>query len=107
MVPLRLIVVLIVFALFVQNTCPHGFAGKTTVARTCGHCSLKEHHAASLDRQEGLTAGRTPVHYPFFVLSRPKPIQAYQRGPVASVEPGLTGRYTDALPAERLQPPRG
>ena len=35
---LRSIIFLLAFALLIQNTCPHGFAGKTAVARACTNC---------------------------------------------------------------------
>ena len=103
---LRILVLLLAAALFVQNTCPHGFAGKTTVGRSCGACSLKQHHGPSTDQQTRFSTGQSPAHYPLFLFSLPQSLHVLHPRPLAVLEPVITDRYTDAEPAELLRPPR-
>ena len=100
------LIALLVLALFVQNTCPHGFAGKTSVAKTCDQCAFKEQHLAAASGEHSLFADPSPVHFPLFVFSLPMSAPAFQPGPAAVAEPVIGEPYTDAAPAELLRPPR-
>jgi hypothetical protein len=106
MLRLRPIILLLALALFIQNTCPHGFAGKTTLARTCDRCTLKQQHAPLPDQQNRIAASQTPVHYPLFLFSVPPSVHVLQPGSAIAHEPVVADRYTDATPAEFLRPPR-
>lgn len=96
---------LLVFALLIQNTCPHGFAGKTSLASTCGHCPVKHHVTALQEAQdEALTA--SSVHFPLYVFEAPKIIFTFRFDPIKSARPVLANGYANALPDELLRPPR-
>jgi hypothetical protein len=100
------LILLIVIALFVQNTCPHGFAGKTTVMHSCDQCTFKQQHAPMTDRPARYTGGQAPMHYPLFLCSLPDSLYVLQPGPVRTLEAAIGGRYADVNPAEILRPPR-
>ena len=103
---LRSIRLLLVFALLIQNTCPHGFAGKTAVARACANCPIKHHLMAPQDGQEKIVSGSTPVHFPLYVFEAPKTVHTFRLEPIKSARPVLANGYKDALPDELLRPPR-
>lgn len=102
----RPIILLLAFALLIQNTCPHGFAGKTSVASTCNHCPLKQHHSLSPDLQKKISSDSSSIHFPMFVFAVPKTIHTFQLNPVKSGRPILADRYKDALPDDLLRPPQ-
>ncbi|HUJ18793.1 MAG TPA: hypothetical protein VL197_12460 [Nitrospirota bacterium] len=106
MLKLRPVILLLAFALLVQNTCPHGFAGKTSVTPACGHCSLRQLHASHPDPQLTISSSPSPVHYPLFVFAVPKTVHTFQLDPIKSARLVLVDRYKDALPDELLRPPR-
>jgi hypothetical protein len=105
MLKLRPVILLLAFALLIQNTCPRGYAGKSTVIKGCNHCSLKQLHA-SPGHQKKISSSPSPVHHPLYVFSVPKTIHTLQLDLITSVRPVIADRYTDALPAELLRPPR-
>jgi hypothetical protein len=106
MLKLRSVIIILAFALLIQNTCPHGFAGKTSVVPTCNHCTLKQHHSPSPDGMEKITSGSSSTHFPLFVFAVPKTIHTLQPSPVKSARLILADRYKDALPDELLRPPQ-
>lgn len=105
MLKLRPVILLLAFALLIQNTCPHGFAGKTSVASTCNHCSLK-HHSLSPDPQKKISSDSSSIHFPMFVFAVPKMIHTFQLNPVKSGRLIFADRYKDALPDDLLRPPQ-
>ncbi len=100
------VIFILAFALLIQNTCPHGFAGKTSVASTCKNCSMKQHHSVSPDAQKKITSSAMPVHLPLFVFAVPKTIHTFQLSPITAARPILIDPYKDALPDELLRPPQ-
>jgi hypothetical protein len=45
MLRMRFLIFLVAFAIILQNTCPHGWAGKTAFAAShVSHCSMKDPH---------------------------------------------------------------
>ncbi len=70
------IIFVLAFALLIQNTCPLGAAGKSTVAASCG------------------------------VFAVPKTIHTLEFEPVKSAPLILAESYKDALPDELLRPPQ-
>jgi len=69
---MRLFLFILAFSLVLQNTCPHGFAGKTAFVASHTHdCpSRKSHHAPAKDRGSvDDNAGK--LLYPAFVFSIP------------------------------------
>jgi hypothetical protein len=103
---LRSFIVLLAFALFVQNTCPHGFAGKTVVGTTCGHCPVKHACSASPDGQKGSVSSKPAGHFPLFIFAVQKQVPVFQLEPVAAPRTALANSYEDILPDELLRPPR-
>ncbi len=101
-----LIIIILAFALLIQNTCPHGFAGKTSVAATCKDCPMKRHNSVAPDVQKKITSASLPVHLPLFVFAVPKTIQTFQLSPITTARPVLIDPYKDALPDELLRPPQ-
>ncbi len=100
------IIFILAFALLIQNTCPHGFAGKTSVASTCKHCPMKEHQSLTSDGQKKISSTQSQVHFPLFVFSVPKTIHTFQLNPIETARLVLIDRYTDVLPDELLRPPQ-
>jgi hypothetical protein len=103
---LTLIIALLVFALLVQNTCPFGAAGKSTVAAGCDHCPLKHNFTVSTHGQKEFVSDPSPVHYPLYVFSIPKTVHTFQPSPIQPAQSFLEDNYQDALPEELLRPPR-
>jgi hypothetical protein len=101
----RFVIFLLVFALLIQNTCPHGFAGKTAVARACSNCPVK-HHVAALQEAQGEALSASSVHFPLYVFEAPKIIFTFRLDPVKSARPVLANGYANVLPDELLRPPR-
>jgi hypothetical protein len=102
----RLIIVLLVFALLIQNTCPFGAAGRTTVAAAGDHCCLKYSISMPADGREKIGSAVSPVHYPLYVFSVPKTIHTFHLASLQSARPLLSDNYQNALPDELLRPPR-
>lgn len=96
---------LLVFALLIQNTCPHGFAGKTAVA-PCANCPMKHHLIAPPDGQDQIVSSTFSVHFPLYVFEAPKTVHTFRLEPIKSARPVLANGYSDALPDELLRPPR-
>jgi len=103
---LRSIILLLAFALLVQNTCPFGAAGKSTVASSCEHCQMKHSIMASPDGQKQLVSDSSSIHFPLYVFAVPKTVHTFQLNPIKSARPALAEFYKDALPDELLRPPR-
>jgi hypothetical protein len=98
---------LLVFALLVQNTCLHGFAGKTSFAGKCSHCPSKARTIASPDAKKVLVpANPAPIIHPMYVfnVSKTSPPVPLQR--LRTARPSLGIGYKDALPDDLLKPPR-
>jgi hypothetical protein len=97
---------LLVFALLIQNTCPHGFAGKTGLASTCGHCPLKKCFAATPPGQNDIVSHSPSAHFPLFVFALPKTVHTFHLQPISFSRPILADSYRNALPDELLRLPR-
>jgi hypothetical protein len=106
--PLKLksIIVLLAIALMIQNTCPFGAAGKSTVASSCEHCPLKHSFIVSPDGQKNITSDSPAVHFPVYVFALPKTIHTFDLEPIKSVRLILADSYKDVLPDELLRPPQ-
>ncbi len=100
------IIFILAFALLIQNTCPHGFAGKSSVAATCKHCPMKQQQKMAPDGQKKIMSAHSQVHFPLFVFSVPKTIHTFQLSPIETARAVLIDRYKDALPDELLRPPQ-
>jgi len=101
----KIIILLLAFALLVQNTCPMGAAGKTTVGSNCGKCAMKQSSILSPDGLKRLVTDST-VHFPLYVFSLPKNIHTFHFALVTFARPLFADSYEDALPNELLRPPR-
>jgi|SRR6266540_2335614 len=100
------IIFVLAFALLIQNTCPLGAAGKSTVAASCGHCPLKHHFVVSAAGQKNIAADPSAFHFPLYVFAVPKTIHTLEFEPVKSAPLILAESYKDALPDELLRPPQ-
>ncbi len=100
------IIFILAFALLIQNTCPHGFAGKSSVAAACKNCPMKKHQSVTSEGQKTFSSNPSQVHFPLFVFAVPKTIHTFQLNPIEIVRPILIDRYKDALPDELLRPPQ-
>jgi hypothetical protein len=101
------IILLLVFALLIQNTCPHGFAGKSTLARKCGHCPSKQVTVASPHGQKVISADHhNPANFPMYVLAMPTTAPSTEPVRFRSVWSHRVDDYKDALPDGFWKPPR-
>lgn len=103
---LRSVIFLLAFALLIQNTCPHGFAGKTSLASDCANCPVKHNLTKLLDGGNRIISGASSVHFPLYVFEVLKTIHTFRFEPIKSSRPVLADSYKDALPGELLRPPR-
>ena len=103
---LRSVIFLLTFALLIQNTCPHGFAGKTSLASACATCPMKHRLMTSQAGQDKIVSDSPLTHFPLFVFAVPKTVHTFQLEPSKSLSPVFTDRYQDALPDELLRPPQ-
>jgi hypothetical protein len=102
----RPIILLLAIALLIQNTCPFGAAGKSTVGHDCGHCQMKHSVKASPVGQKQFVSDSSSVHFPLYVFAVSKTVHTFRLCPVQSARPVLADFYKDALPDELLRPPR-
>jgi hypothetical protein len=101
------VIFLLVLALLVQNTCLHGFAGKTVFAAKCGHCPSKTGTAPSPDGLQGLSSDHhNPANSPMYVFTMPMTTPTVYLQRLRTPRPTLFNGYKDALPDELLKPPR-
>ena len=103
---LRLIIFLLAFALLIQNTCPFGAAGKSTVTSSCQNCPSKHNFIISPNGQKNLVSDSLSSHFSLHVFTVPKTIHVFQLYPIKSARPILADRYKDAMPDELMGPPR-
>ena len=103
---LRSIIFILAFALLIQNTCPFGAAGKSTVAESCKNCPMQHSLTVTTDGQKHLVSDASSVHFPLYVFAVPKTIHTFELDPIKSPRPVLADNYKDALPDELLRPPR-
>jgi hypothetical protein len=69
---LRFLIALIAFAIAIQNTCPYGYAGKTSVAAPHVHnCPLKVHQPAMPDGQKRVDKDFRDLNHPFVLIFAP------------------------------------
>ena len=102
---ISIILFLLVFALLVQNTCPQGFAGKSTVAASCSHCPQKQtHRLAEGNTLSSISQG--PAHLPMYVLDIPIARPIFRLVAAASPQPVIPNTYKNTAPDELLHPPR-
>jgi hypothetical protein len=106
MLKLRPIMLLLAFALLVQNTCPFNSAGKSTVAALCEHCPMHNNHLVPTDGLERIASDSSGVHFPLYVFSLPKTIHTFQLEPIQTPRQAIADSYRDALPAQLLRPPK-
>ena len=103
---LHAIIVALAVGLLIQNTCPQGYAGKSSVVPACSHCPLKQLHSSAPNAQNLITSDASSVHFPMFIFSIPKTIHTFNLVLAKSSKPVILARYQDALPHELLRPPQ-
>ncbi len=101
-----MLVSLPIVALLIQNTCPHGFAGKSSVASTCSHCPMKQEHKKVFEGTAFSSITKAPAHLPMYVLDTPNTKPAFQLAALATSQPVMPNTYKNAAPDELFQPPR-
>ena len=100
------IIFLLSFALLLQNTCPFGAAGKSSVASaSCKDCPFK-HRVVAQDGQQKLVSDYSSIHFPHYIFEVPETAPSFQITPIKSEDPVLASDYRDALPDELLRPPQ-
>jgi hypothetical protein len=104
------VIFLLIVALLIQNTCPKGFAGKSTVvsASACSHCPHKHFNKPMPlnDRIVVANASDAQAHLPLFVLDTPDTKPAFLLEATASPQPAIPNTYKNTAPDGLLQPPR-
>jgi hypothetical protein len=101
-----IILLLLIVALLIQNTCPQGFAGKSTVAASCSHCPQKQAHTPVSESDTLGSISHAPAHLPMYVLDIPNTQPTFRLIATASSQPVIPNIYTNTAPDERLHPPR-
>jgi hypothetical protein len=97
---------LLIIALCIQNTCPRGSVGKSTVAASCSHCPQKQAHQASRDSDGPGIASHSTPHVPLYVLDLPNTQPTFRLTAIACPQPVIPNTYKNTDPDELLQPPR-
>ena len=92
-------------SLLVQNTCPKGYAGKTSVVRSCGHCPHKLDQTATKTVRIESAVKKQASHLPLFVLAVHEELAALKPAPVETAPAFLAANYRDAERYELLRPP--
>jgi hypothetical protein len=100
------LIFLLVAALFIQNTCPHGFAGKSTVAASCSHCPHKHTETQAMEGKAFSSISPAPVHLPMYVLDIPDTKPVFRLEATTSPQPAIPNTYKNTATDELLQPPR-
>jgi hypothetical protein len=96
----------LVLSLVIQNTCPFGAAGKSSVVPRSGHCPLMRQCAAPAEGQVAWASGEAPNHFPFTFLFTTEGLgHTFQIDGFTGSAPLLTLHYPEAYPAELLKPP--
>jgi hypothetical protein len=103
---ISILLFLLIFSLLIQNTCPQGFAGKSTVASTCSHCPQKQTHKPAMEGNSLSNISKAPAHLPMYVLDMPNTQPTLQLIMTASTQPIIPNIYTNTAPDELLHPPR-
>jgi hypothetical protein len=99
------IIALLVFALLIQNTCPYGMAGKSTVAASCSHCPQKQIlKAPSSIGQLSILSGHSSP-FPLFVLAMPHVHPSFRLTLISTPQLFIPNTYKNALPDGLLRPP--
>jgi hypothetical protein len=98
--------IIFILALILQNTCPFGAAGKTTVASACTHCPSKHSMVVLPDGQHKLVFDSSSIHFPLYIFAVPKTIHTFCLELINSSPTSFVEIYVDALPDEFLRPPR-
>ena len=103
------IIVLLVFALLLQNTCLHGYAGKTSFTSStdrCTQCPSKTGKVTSSDVAKVLSSDSITIYFPMYIFTLPVMSYNVQLQRHRNPEPALVNSYKDAMPDELLKPPR-
>jgi len=91
----------------IQNTCLHGFAGKTSLVPTCGKCPMQQEVAASHTGQElAATNHHNPIDSPMFIFALPDSTPIFEPELIRTPRKFAANSYTDDLPNEIFRPPR-
>jgi hypothetical protein len=103
---LNFIIFLLALSLLLQNSCPFGAAGKTSIAPACGHCPLMRHCAKATAGQTAFASGSPSIHFPLFLFAVSMQNPTFRLEPFLHAAPLLARYYGDIAPREILKPPR-
>ena len=103
---ISIVLFLLIFALLVQNTCPRGFAGKSTVVASCLQCPQKQTHMPVAEGDSLSSITRPSVHLPMYVLDIPNTQPTFRLIMTVYAQPVFPNIYTNTAPDELLRPPR-
>ena len=98
----------LILALLIQNTCPQGSAGKSTVAASsasCSHCPNKQIHEPVTQGVKLSIKAHPSAHIPMYVLNIQTTKPTFQLAAILSPQPIITNAYKNAAPDELLHPP--
>ena len=101
-----IILSLLIVALLIQNTCPQGFAGKSTVAASCSRCPQMQVHTPPPENGLVSTASHPTARLPMYVLDIPSTQHLFRLMSIASPQPVIPSIYENNTPDELLPPPR-
>ncbi len=70
---MRILLLLLTFSIVLQNTCPYGFAAKTSFAAPQTHeCPMKKGGHSPAEERDSVDGNTDKTLYPAFVLSLPE-----------------------------------
>jgi len=101
-----MVIALLIFALLIQNTCPKGMAGKSTVAASCSHCPQKLVLKAPSTAYQADIVQSDAALFPMYVLALPNVQPLFRPMPIEIPQPSIPNSYQNAYPDELLRPPR-
>jgi hypothetical protein len=101
-----IILFFLISTLLVQNTCPKGFAGKSTVTASCSHCPLKQTCKPVTEGNTFSSISYASAHLPMYVLDLPSTQPIFRLAAIASSQPVTPTTYKNTAPDELLRPPR-
>ncbi len=101
-----LIIGLLIFSLLIQNTCLHGYAGKSAVLVSCAHCPFKQIHKPTTEDKTYRGISHAPAHLPMYVLDSSNTQPIFRLATLALPGPVVPNMYKNTAPDELLHPPQ-
>jgi len=102
---LLLTICCLVLALLLQNSCPFGAAGKSSIMTKCAHCPFVRHAAGASPGLAAWTTDKSPRHFPLFLFTTVKPGHSFKVDALMEEAPRPAIHYAGAFPYKLLKPP--